>query len=104
VSRRSVFILEAMENILLALLIANMVAVLLLYMELKSTQERISAVQNGISRLVNAAVESAIKERGGNPDQIPLLQQRVERLTNDMFDLKETVKVGAAAKAAQTNR
>ena len=93
-----------MENILLALLIANMIAVLLLYMELKSTQERVSTVQNGISRLVNAAVESAVKEKGGNPDQVPLLAQRVERLTNDVFELKETVKVGAAAKAAQTNR
>jgi len=93
-----------MENILLALLIANMIAVLLLYMELKSTQERIATVQNGISRLVNAAVESAVKEKGGNPDQIPLLAQRVERLTNDVFELKETVKVGAAAKTAQPNR
>lgn len=70
-----------MENLLLAMVIGNMVAVLMLFMELRNVQERITSVQNGAVQLINASVEAATKEYA---QRMPLLEQRTERLTAEV--------------------
>jgi len=70
-----------MVKILLAMGIGNMVAVLMLFLELRNIQERITTVQNGAVQLINASVEAATKEYA---QRVPLLEQRSERLTAEV--------------------
>jgi hypothetical protein len=80
-----------MENILLVMVIGNMVAVLMLFMELKNLQERITTYQNGAVQLINTTVNIATKEFA---QRLPLLEQRLERITQDFNHLHEKIELG----------
>ncbi len=75
-----------MENILLVMVIGNMVAVLLLFLEMRNLQERITDYQNGAVQLINTTVSVATKDFA---QRLPLLEQRLERMTEDVHRIHE---------------
>lgn len=83
-----------MENVLLAMVIGNMVAVLMLFLELRNIQERITSVQNGAVQLINASVEAATKEYA---QRFPLLEQRSAHLAAEVEALTLAVQAFSQA-------
>ncbi len=80
-----------MENILLVMVIGNMVAVLMLFMEMRNVQERITTYQNGAVQLINTTVEIATKEFA---QRLPLMEQRLMQITEDLNGLHQKVELG----------
>lgn len=72
-----------MESLVLAFAIAMAIVALVLYFELKNTQERVERIRSDIERRVNSTIENVIHTAA---DKIPELEKRIEEMAQRLAE------------------
>lgn len=86
---------------MLSFAIAMAVLALVLYFELKNTQDRMESVRTEIEKRMNAAIEGVIHDA---TDKIPDLERRLTELSEKLEQKTESAEEPAAEPAPQAGK
>ena len=87
------YILGRMETLLLAFAIAVAIVALVLYFELKNTQERVEKIRTEIEQRMTTTLQNALQE---SSEKIPQIEKRVEEIAQKVAETEAEVQNMAA--------
>jgi HAMP domain-containing protein len=82
------YILGGMETLLLAFAIAVAIVALVLYFELKNTQERVEKIRTEIEQRMSLTIQNAMHDTS---EKIPQIEKRVEEIAQKVAETEAEV-------------
>lgn len=82
------YILGCMETLLLAFAIAVAIVALVLYFELKNTQDRVEKIRSEIEQRMSATIQTVMHDTS---EKIPQIEKRVEEIAQKVAETEAEV-------------